>query len=294
MAQLGVAAVLHHVKSADYCGHGTLLAIAPDGLSLRFAPLFCGSWLCKRCAQRKLRQWRAKIMDARPTRWLTLTLDRKLYGTPPFMLKAFKRAFPKLVRAIRKCYGGFEYVAIYERHKNGFPHLHVAFRGTYIPQKWLSRAWKQLTYSPIVDVRKIPNERTLAHYITKYIIKSAASTALHFPGLRIITTSRAFIPPDREAVATLRDLGWTVFHVCLDPSEVLDSLALHYRMEVRSTEKEATLELCKGTPRAPPLHLDKEHSIFHRLLQENMSCLRPKKSSKPRRSRATTLALFTL
>ncbi len=289
MAELATATILHRVRSADYCGHGTLLAISPDRLSVRFTPLLCGSWICSRCAKRKVRLWRARILDAAPTRWMTLTIDRKLHRTPLSMLTTFKRAFPLFVRAIRKSFGPFHYVAVYERHKSGFPHLHVAYRGTYLPQKWLSRLWFSLTFSPVVDIRKIPNERALAHYITKYIIKSAADTALHFAGLRIITTSRGFIPPDPHLTATLRELGWTIYHVCLDPTEVLDSLVLHYRMTAHSTEKEDTLELRDATPRAPPRCPDKERTIFHHLLQESMPCLTPP-NPKPR-SRKLSKAL---
>lgn len=292
MAELGTSSILHHVRSANYCGHGTLLAISPDARSLRFTPLLCGSWICPRCSKRKLRVWRARILDAAPTRWMTLTIDRKLHPTPSSMLKSFKRAFPVLIRTIRKRFASIEYVAVYETHKAGFPHLHVAYRGSYIPQKWLSRVWNSLTYSPVVDIRKIPNERALAHYITKYIIKSASTTALHFAGLRIITTSRAFLRPHPELTATLRDLGWTVYHVCLDPSSVLDDLMLHYAMSAATTEKEDCLELSKGTPRAPPRHLDKHHAQFHQLLQEAMPCLNPPTSTPPSPKLAKALTAY--
>jgi len=65
----------------------------------------------------------------------------------------------------------FAYAVVVEKTERGFPHLHVAFRGPYIPQAWLSETWAKLTGAKIVDIRKPRSVRDLAGYLAKYLAK---------------------------------------------------------------------------------------------------------------------------
>jgi len=60
---------------------------------------------------------------------------------------------------------------VWERTKAGWPHAHVLFRGQPVSKHWLSRAWRDLTRSYIVDIRKVSSLEHAATYLTKYLTK---------------------------------------------------------------------------------------------------------------------------
>lgn len=66
----------------------------------------------------------------------------------------------------------FEYLAICEKTKAGEPHLHILFRSGFIPQKLISDWMNELEEAPIVDIRKIRNEKAAVAYVSKYIGKA--------------------------------------------------------------------------------------------------------------------------
>jgi len=66
------------------------------------------------------------------------------------------------------------YIKVPERSKNGKQHLHVLFRGKYIPQDQLSTWWQELHKAKIVDIRRAGKGRSprglagdMASYMTK-------------------------------------------------------------------------------------------------------------------------------
>lgn len=64
---------------------------------------------------------------------------------------------------IKRHYGLFEYIRIRTNEGNGV--LHIVYAGTYIPQTWLSRNWKEIHNSPIVDVRSASRTKGLGRYV---------------------------------------------------------------------------------------------------------------------------------
>lgn len=56
-----------------------------------------------------------------------------------------------LVKRIRRHYGRFDYVRVKTDEGNGV--LHLIYRGSYIPQKWLSQQWVDIHKSWNVDIR---------------------------------------------------------------------------------------------------------------------------------------------
>lgn len=245
---------------------------SPDGRSLRFVPLSCRSWKCPKCAERKAWHWRFLIPKGEPTRWMTLSCNAKAFPTPASALLAFKKAFPVLVRRIRQRATEFEYCAVYERHKNGYPHLHVAFRGTFIPQRWLSQQWRQLANSPIVDIRAIPNQRALTHYLTKYLVKNALHTATEFPGLRIITVSRGFFPPVIELTLPGPYEGWTWVYLDLPPGDVADMLAVDLGATIESFSPDNSLSFTMPDHLPPPPDNDHRTLALWDLLEGTDQC----------------------
>lgn len=79
--------------------------------------------------------------------------------------------FRCLVKRIRRKYGKFEYIAAREYTQSGLIHIHLLYRGSYIPQRWLSNAWKRLNNARIVDIRLIDMQRRKKSQIGAYMVK---------------------------------------------------------------------------------------------------------------------------
>jgi len=77
---------------------------------------------------------------------------------------------------LRRKYEGqsIDYLAVVEETKQGEPHLHILVRSPYIPQALLSEWMGALIRSPIVDIRRIRNQREVIRYVAKYITKAPA------------------------------------------------------------------------------------------------------------------------
>lgn len=56
----------------------------------------------------------------------------------------------------------------------GLYHLHVIYRGKFIPQVWLSRVWSRIHKAHRVDIQlvKMPGSR-MARYLVKYMVKDS-------------------------------------------------------------------------------------------------------------------------
>lgn len=158
-------------------------------------PIFCMSWDCPRCFPYKAALLREKILAGKPTKLITLTLRfdpaRSVADTAAFL----RKSHAKLACWLRKTFGPYQYLWVMELQKNGTPHLHIAVRSAYIPQAQLSRKWKEITGSPIVDIRKVRNSRHTAFYITKYMLKGAPLTAATLDGSRICAASKGYLDP---------------------------------------------------------------------------------------------------
>jgi hypothetical protein len=133
-----------------------------------------------------------------PVRMLTLTspagdtVERSYAELRP-RWKVFRERLRRTFPGIR-----LEYFAVTERQQRGAAHLHVLFRGGYLPQVWLSRAAAASGFGPIADVRKVGREA--ARYVAKYLAKEMADQPelLGLPALpkwhRRATWSRGWAP----------------------------------------------------------------------------------------------------
>lgn len=81
------------------------------------------------------------------------------------------RDFTVLVKRIRREFGRFEYMAVKELSpKNKLLHLHIVYRGSYIPQKWLSDQWAELHNAPVVWIAELYSWKYAKH-VARYFIK---------------------------------------------------------------------------------------------------------------------------
>lgn len=104
---------------------------------------------------------------------LTLTCDTKRYDSPEHAARRMSWALPKLIADMRRWAGDapVEYLAVWERTRAGWPHLHVLLLAPYIPQRLVSQWWQRLTLSPVVFFTALGGSRSGARYVTKYLTK---------------------------------------------------------------------------------------------------------------------------
>jgi hypothetical protein len=81
-------------------------------------------------------------------------------------------SFGILKKRIRRKYGRFEYCCVKELTKQGFHHLHIVYRGSFIEQEWLSDAWKDIHGAPIVWIAKLYSW-FFAKHLARYFVKEA-------------------------------------------------------------------------------------------------------------------------
>jgi len=137
-------------------------------------PLKCRSWSCAYCRPERKRQLMARAASGNPNRFLTLTINPRVGNDPDDRLKLLSHAWKVIVKRLRREHGSkaIQYLAVVEQTKLGEPHLHILLRSPFLPQKVLSSAMQDLIGAPIVDIRKIRNQREVVRYVAKYITKA--------------------------------------------------------------------------------------------------------------------------
>ena len=193
---------VNKIKSISYdhlCGKGVLMRLNIESLKITLFPIRCKSWRCPICGPRLAELWRAKIVNAKPERFITLTWDPKKGLDAAHALQHMKVSFARLVRILRNQKFTFEYCAIWEFTKKGYPHIHIAQRGSFIPQKKLSEIWSTLGAGPVVDIRAIQSGPAIAQELTKYLLKSAQASKELLQSFRLIQASKNFFERDVSA-----------------------------------------------------------------------------------------------
>lgn len=143
-----------------------------DGVKT-YLPLDCHSWSCPRCAAGMKSKITKALQDVEVHRFVTLTASVAAFPNPDDAWRVLGRSVNVLLKRIRRycAPNSVEFFMVWETTQRGYPHAHLLFRGPYLPQRWLSRQWDDLTGSPIVDVRRVASGPTAAKYIAKYLAK---------------------------------------------------------------------------------------------------------------------------
>ncbi len=251
------------------CVTGSLLGASPQGNALQIIPMYCHRWSCPRCRKYKSGKWRKIAIVGKPQRFMTLTLKADPSVAPRKMALKAKKAFTLLVMILRKDYGEFEYMLVWELTKAGTPHMHILQRGDFIPKGRLSKEWCALTGSYIVDIKQIKNDGHVARYITKYMGKSMGETNNTLDGLRIVQKSQGFLPdfPDGEDLElSPTDKKITSWVFCsARPREIMEYLLTLDGVELLSSSTVTCIEF-----RGPPAddiqakvcyHFDEDRSL---------------------------------
>lgn len=154
------------------CGISTIEA--EDNLGGIGFPINCNCWRCELCVARLRRRLKGWIASGRPNRFITLSCLEGYLGCPILARDRMAKVWNLVVRRWRRLNPGktCEYSVVCEAHENGYPHLHIAWLGGWIDQRWLSKQMAELMDSPVVDVRAVKGWRGIAHYLAKYLGKA--------------------------------------------------------------------------------------------------------------------------
>jgi len=173
------------------CPTGTLVGQTAGAVVL--VPAYCRRWACPDCGPIKARLLARRITACPARRFLTLTVRAQPAKDPRIVLDEMTAAWRALWKRIKRLQGegAKGYVRIVELTKAGNPHLHLALDCRYIHQSVISRWWRELTGSAVVDIRTIRSDRGLARYLAKYLTKAHETLTSR----RKWSQSRAFLPP---------------------------------------------------------------------------------------------------
>ena len=223
------------LKHRAGCIKGCLLGQNEVNGHVILVPLCCKSWNCPACAVRLQARWMDVAVRGQPERFLTLTGDPALHPDPHDMAVAIKNAWAKFVAHWRRGKvrkdgkhsippHDLEYLAVWELHKSGYPHLHILQRGHYIPQSYLRRWMITAHVGERVDIRRVNDYRGAAAEVIKYVTKAAANTTGVLKGMRIITKSRKYDPNDIYAVSDNTTPGYEWCRLPISAELVLEYL----------------------------------------------------------------------
>lgn len=174
------------------CAKSSLIGYDEAAHEVLIIPTTCGRWDCPDCATHKASVYAAKIFAAKPERAITLTMDPSLFASPRTCLERMNQSLSKLATAIRNEGIVFEYAAVRELHKSGWPHMHLATWGDFVPVKLIQRLWHKFTGATIVHVFSLASNLGSAHNWTKYLTKADSFPDSVFNGTRRVTFSRAY------------------------------------------------------------------------------------------------------
>lgn len=204
------------------CGQWSIVGYREDGTYV-VHPLRCRSWSCPYCAKRNAYRLLQRL-EATPVHSLmTLTCNPRGYQTPDEAFLRMSVALNSFFKRVRRQWpdAQIEYFAVWERTKKGWPHVHLLMRAPYLPQRWVSGVWNELTGAKVVDIRRVYQAATAIHYIAKYLSKDPQVP----PGYKRYRSSRHFFAPfvPEPPPGSPEVLGWQLQKV--HPQQLIDKLA---------------------------------------------------------------------
>jgi len=157
-------------------------------------PLLCKCWTCPECHPLRTARLVKEAKRGKPTLFITLTSRFRLDRSPPWAAQELRKAWALIRRryVAQHGKGSIEFLAVFERTKRGWPHLHIVARAKWLDQRWLSNQMRELHGSPIVDVRRVHGLGKVAAYISKYIAKNPE----RFEGCKRYWRSLGYLDPE--------------------------------------------------------------------------------------------------
>jgi len=168
-------------------------------------PLRCRCWHCEECAPIRKAQLVAEAHAGKPNVFITLTSRYIKGGSPDAAARRMARAWQRIRAEFLRKHGrnSLPFLAVFEKTKQGWPHIHIIGRCKWIDQAWLSRRMDQLTGSPITWVKRPSGVKRVAYYIAKYIGKDPS----RFEGTKRYWKSQDYVDPTRATWNSFIPLG---------------------------------------------------------------------------------------
>ncbi|MBA7555499.1 hypothetical protein ES705_48163 [subsurface metagenome] len=224
-----------------------------------------------KCKKPKALRLIERICTGDPDRMITLTSNPNACSSPSNALSKMKSGWKLLCRQIRKTFGKFEYALIWELSKRGWPHAHIAMRGSYIPQHWLAYWWNAFTGAPIVHIQKINNQKHASRYMAKYFLKDQGPVLRLLGHRRLYTVSRGWALRAVKSPATFQASDFTWFRVPESVATICEQMKTHGHLQFDPEKKKGPIffllapgEILPGTDgltledlplaRAPPVN----------------------------------------
>lgn len=186
------------------CTERSLVKHGSNTLSVR--PLRCKRWSCEHCRGRRAKDLWHKAFNGAPDMFLTLTKPPKEGETPAEAAEAFVVEWRLLRQFLcrRLDRKGITFLAVFEAHESGAPHLHILLRSKYIDRKLILEWWKERTGGIMVDIRRVHNPRQRASYVSKYVAKRP----MQFGSCKRYWCSQDWDPPKKEDPNTGEEVAW--------------------------------------------------------------------------------------
>ena len=196
------------------CGNLSLIGVANQEAGVY--PLRCKRWGCATCGPRKARATIARTragMRLGTVRFFTLTSPAGEGHESSYA--AFPARWKKFHMRLARRFGRIEYLGVVEPQKRGAAHVHVVYRGPYIPQAWLSKAAQASGFGKIADIRR--SHPKLMSYLAKYLTKELTDPTLAPPKyFRRVRWSKGWCVWEKRA----RTTPWTSWWIA-------DAVPLH-------------------------------------------------------------------
>lgn len=161
--------------STSLCGQWSAGRVDLDTGEVRAGAIWCKSWTCDHCAPIRQKQLMAQAAQGQPTRFITLTSRRRVGDlTPDQAARQLVHAWRMVIQRGKRdgLIREMQYIAVFEQHRSGWPHLHILARCDFLPQEWLSKRMAEYADSPVVDIRLVKSRARAAWYIAKYTAKA--------------------------------------------------------------------------------------------------------------------------
>ena len=156
----------------SYCNETS--AVKCDAKSALVVSLKCKSWNCPDCMPKRKAQLIAEAIGGKPDMFLTLT-SRKRDGVPPHtaaleLSRAWSLIRKRLMR--KPQYKKLPFIAVLEKHKSGWPHMHILLRAKFIPHALLSEWMEEICDGPVVWIERLRDPKKAGVYCSKYCGKA--------------------------------------------------------------------------------------------------------------------------
>lgn len=149
------------------------LLVKPQGHIATLSGLRCKRWSCQECARLNRERVMKLASAGKPNIFMTLTCDPAKHENEHLAAQAMRRGLVALRRRIERKWGvkNVPFIVVFERHKSGWPHMHLLMRAPYMHWKVLRAMWEDITGAFEVDIRHIKKKSSVLFYVTKYIGK---------------------------------------------------------------------------------------------------------------------------